>query len=102
MLLVFIAFQYSVNCQLHVTGYAYQLISGSYEGSSLSPELVLAYHNCWNDAGCKYIGKLKSTGQYVVLKSRKDLGNKWYYGIWRKRVEGMRYLTLYLLSVIGK
>ena len=94
--LIIFAFPYSLHCQFHTTGYAYQLKSGLEGDNSLSPERMQVSHNCWIDNGCKYVAKVKKTGNYVMLRSREDLENIEYCGIWKKRVEGMRYLTLCL------
>ena len=88
--LAFIAFPCFLNCQVHTTGYAYQFISVSDESSSLFPELIPVYHNCWMYKGCKYIAKIKAR-QYIMLKSRKELENKQYDMIWKKRFEGIRH-----------
>ena len=98
--LILLAFPYLSNCQIYPIGYAYQLISGSDEGSSLSPELILIYHNCWIDDSCKYIARLKTTGQYVMLKSRKQ-SEKMHDVIWKKRLEGMRYSNFFFSYSFG-
>ena len=92
--LIIFAFTYSSNCQFHTTGYAYQLISGLDRDSSLSPELMHVYHNCWIDNVCKYVAKVKRTGKYVSLNSLEEGENIKYSGIWKKRVEGMKLFNI--------
>ena len=92
--LIIFAFPYSLNCQLRTTGYSFQFISGFEEEKSLSVQLMHVYHSCWIDYDCKYVAKVKGTGEYVMLKSLEEAEKVNHGGIWKKRVEGMSYLTL--------
>ena len=88
IILLLHAFPFPSICQLHTTGYAYELISGPKNETPLSSELLTAYHDCWVKDSCKYVAQIKKTGEYVMLKLGEELGNKAFYSIWKKRVEG--------------
>ena len=87
-LLILCAFPFPLICQLHTTGYVYELISGPKNETSLSPELLSAFHDCWIKDSCENVARIKKTGKYVMLKLGEELGDKIYYSIWKKRVEG--------------
>ena len=77
-----------LTCELHTTGFVYQLIHGDWEQSHLSFEMLSAYYNCWQSDDCNYFAMEEKAGKYYMLTSEKELSMIKFSAIWKMRIEG--------------
>ena len=91
VLVILCSFPSLLTCELHTTGYIYQLIHGDGEQSHLCSEMLSAYYDCWQSGDCNYVAMEEKTGKFSTLTSKKGLNKSKFSSIWKKRMEGKRY-----------